>query len=189
MRGEGHNTMVLNPSTGPDQRVSGSARIIRYKSDPTFSYAITDLTAAYSGPVQQVKRGAGLTKDRMIIQDEITPTGPLDLWWFMHTETIASIGDSSGRTATLHTNYPTRRLWCVLASPTEGRFDLMDAKPLPSSPNPKGQTSNWGIEKLTIHLRLTQPSKTTTIAVMMYPLREGQEPPTQLPAVTPLDSW
>lgn len=189
MRAEGHNTIVLHPQTGPDQKVSGSARVTKYKSDPTFSYAITDLTAAYSAPVKEVKRGAGLSKDHIIIQDEVVLIEPLDFWWFMHTETTASIEDSGGRTAILQTNYPTRRLWCALASPTDGRFDIMDANPLASSPNPKGQTSNWGIKKLTIHLRLTQPSKTSTIAVMMYPLREGREPPAQLPAVTPLESW
>lgn len=190
MRAEGHNTIVLNSGWGPDQNTTASTKITRYKSDPSFSFAIADLTPAYSSPanptVQQMLRGIGLSQNHFIVQDEITPAGAIDLWWFMHTGATASVG-SDDRTATLSQGgYSFKRLWCTVMSPSEATFAVMDAKPLPSSPKPSGQASNAGVQKLAVHLRLTVP---TTISVLMYPLQSDQEQPEQLPPITPLSQW
>lgn len=56
------------------------------------------------------------------------------------------------------------RLWCKISG---GAFQLMDAVPLPSSPNPSGQNANSGYKKLAIHL--TQVTN-TTLAVWFVPL-------------------
>jgi len=53
----------------------------------------------------------------------------------MHTRTNAWLSEDA-RVAVL--DQGSARLWCVAVSPSEARFSVMDAKPLPSSPNPCG---------------------------------------------------
>lgn len=187
-RAEGHNTLVLNPTESPDQNILASTKITKYSANPNFSFAIADLTAAYGSTnsiVQAIRRGVGVTKDHVIIQDEIIPSGSLDLWWFMHTDSTIQKGDDD-RTLTLFRTRNYTSLQCSIVSPQEAKFSIMDAKPLASSPNPAGQDANKGIRKLTVHQNLTTP---TTLSIVMYPLQRGQQPPNESPSITPLDQW
>jgi len=83
MRAEGHNTLVLNPSSGPDQNPAATAKITRFESNANKKFAIADLTPAYG---QTLQRGIALLNgDSVIVQDELFPSRPTQLWWFMHT--------------------------------------------------------------------------------------------------------
>jgi len=189
LRAEGHNTLVLNPSKEPDQNPNAFARITRFRSEPEKAFAIADLTPAYFGPskgyLKKSERGiALLDRKTVVVQDEITQIQPIDIWWFMHTlNSLIQLSDEE-RVALLQQG--STRLWCAVASPPEARFTVMDPKPLPSSPNPRGQDPNQGVKKLAIHLN---GATSTRLSVVIVPLNVGQEPPTQLPAVAPLDEW
>jgi hypothetical protein len=191
-RAEGHNTLVLNPSQGPDQDLNAAAKITRFLSEPAKAFAIADLTPAYhkpsNGSLEKLERGVALlNRTTIVVQDEVTEKQPFELWWFMHTKASVRLGEN-GSTAMLERgpSAPRPRLWCAIASPSDARFSLMDAKPLPSSPNPPGQADNSPVRKLAVHL---SGVTSTRLTVVMAPLSVGQEPPGQVLSVIPLEEW
>ena len=184
MRTEGHNTLVINPSGGPDQDPRAAAKITRFKTQTEKPFAIADLAPAYPSYVLKSERGIALpNRNSVIVQDEVTSNQPIELWWFMHTFADVQLNEDKHEAML---DRGSGRLWCAAVSPSEASFSVMDAKPLGSSPNPTGQDQNLGIRKLAIHLKGVT---STRLSVVMVPLAVGQEPPTQMPAVVPLKEW
>jgi autotransporter-associated beta strand protein len=193
-RAEGQNTIILDPGFGPELALNAVAPLIAFQSEPcgSRSIAIYDLTPAHSNVsgVTRVWRGIQLMgkRDQVLVQDEIVSTSGKTLWWFAHYSnpaTAVSI-DPTGTEATL--TQGAERLWCKIVS-GDGTFQIRDATPLPSSPNPQTdpqQNPNTGYKKLAINL---SGVTNTTLAVWMVPLETGENPPTTLPAITPLSSW
>ncbi|MFE5319205.1 DNRLRE domain-containing protein [Paenibacillus sp. NPDC056579] len=186
MRGEGQNVLVINPGQGPEQDDSKSIVINRVESTPQEALAVADLTAAYASEVHKAERGIRLLDNRrqMLVQDEVHAKAPSDYWWFMHTSTDIKEIAKDGSWAMLSKDG--KRLWARILSPSQAKFVMMDPEPLPTSPNPDGQNPNSGIRKLAIHVEDVQNLQ---LSVLMVPLREGEAPPTQLPAVQPLSQW
>lgn len=181
-RAEDHNTLVLNSGPREDQVVTAKTTIERFVDQPGNAFGIMDLTAAYGGKATSVKRGIALRalrgRNRVVVQDEITAEQPLDVYAFAHT--LAGVALSAdGRQAFLKKDGKT--LTARLLSPRQAAFTVMDAVPLPTSPNPAGNTQNSGYRKLAVHL---PNARNVTIAV------EFTEAST-LPktAVKPLSEW
>jgi hypothetical protein len=184
LRAEGHNTLVINPSQEPDQDPSAVAKIVRFVSSPDKSFAIADLTTAYVRHAEKVLRGVMLDKKRrfVLVQDELALKQPGEIWWFMHTPAEVELSDD-GKVATL--TQGDAQLRAVLLSPENARFSVMDARPLPTSPDPSGQNPNKGVRKLAVNLREV---KSATVSVALLPLRKGEEP-RESPSPSPLDNW
>jgi autotransporter-associated beta strand protein len=187
MRAEGQNTLVINPGNAADQVLRARPPVVLFAPEPSAERGavVMDLTSAYARATR-VQRGFQLFNRRrhVLIQDEIRYAAPADVWWFMHfgADKTATL-DPDGTGVTLSRG--SERLWLkILAG--GGRFEVRDATPLPSSPNPEGQNANAGFRKLAIHLPgVTQ----TTLAVYAVPLAGGEPPPASLPAVVPLADW
>ncbi|MCU6711292.1 Ig-like domain-containing protein [Paenibacillus sp. J5C_2022] len=185
-RAEGHNTLIISPSAGPDQDVDSLSPITTTSFNETGgAYAISDLTPAYQKQAASIKRGVALIDERrqFLVQDEIVNKSPSELYWFMHTRASIEISPD-GTSAML--SQDGRQLYVKLLTPGNASFSVMDAVPLPISPNPSGQTSNYGVKKLTIHM---EDVLNETISVWMVPLMPGETPPSVQPAVVPLESW
>ena len=185
-RAEGQNTLVINPNKNPDQNPEANSKIIRFVSQGQKGYAIADLTPAYYPKVNRVLRGIALQKQRqqVLLQDEIQTDTPIDLLWFMHTRADIQIS-KDGKTAMLYQDG--ERLWVKLLNPKPNyRFTVMNAQPLPSSPNPKDQEKNSNLRKLTIELEKIDNEQ---LAVLFVPLDKGQKPPRKLPKVNSLSQW
>ena len=177
-RAEGQNTLVINPNFAPDQNPHAIAKIDRFKSEPDRVYAVSNLTSAYNN-VRKVERSVALLarRQQILIKDDIQADSPLDMWWFMHTEADIRIGDQ-GKTAMLEQDGS--RLWVKLLNPKlRYRFTIMDAKPLPSSPNPKDQDNNSAIKKLAICLKGITNEQ---LAILFVPLDVGENPPKDISA-------
>ena len=102
----------------------------------------------------------------------------------MHTEADIEIG-KNGKTAMLYQDGV--RLWAKLLNPKPNyRFSVMNAQPLPSSPNPKGQGKNTGIKKLTVRLK---DIKNERLTVLLVPLSKGEDLPRKMPKVKSLSEW
>lgn len=178
LRAEGHNTLVLNPKTDPDQAVNAKTRIIRFQSRPDRAFAIADLTPAYRKNAKQVLRGiCFLNRNELLIQDEVKTDKPVDLWWFMHTS--AEI-NCMGNTALLRLG--DKQMTARILSPPGATFESMEAAPLPSSPHPENQNSNKDYRKLAIHLPQAQNLQ---LVVLLTP---GTEIRPQNP-ILPLSKW
>lgn len=183
LRAEGHNTLVINPSKEPDQDPRAEAKIIRFVSRPDRSFAIADLTPAYARHAEKVLRG--LTLDRknrfVVVQDEITLKQQGEVWWFMHTPATVQISDDGKMAILMQGN---AQLRAVLISPENAQFTVMDARPLPTSPDPRGQNPNKGIRKLAVNLKGVTSVR---LSVLLQPVAE--EVTKKLPPLPPLDEW
>jgi len=144
VRAEGQNTLVINPDNGADQNPNATAPIIRFKSDPELAYAITDLSTVYG---MNVQRGIAMVdRQQVIIQDEIYTETPANVWWFMHTRATIELESNS---AVL--SFGEAKLFAEIISPTGATFSVMNAEPLPTSPN-STQGINSIFQKLAIYL-------------------------------------
>lgn len=187
LRAEGHNTLVINPDAGPDQEPAATAPITRYESRPNAAFAIADLSAAYAKQAQSVKRGIALVdRSEVIVQDEIALGKGANMWWFAHTSAEVELIEN-GKAAVLAQEG--RRLMAQLSSaPASARFEVLPARPLPTSPNPSNQASNERTRKLAVRAEgKTGDTITVTVSFVLLP-KEGPVR-SGTPAVLPIDSW
>ncbi len=188
MRPEGQNTLAINPDANAGMDTAGVAPLLAYQTEPggTNSFAIHDLTSVYTG-MSKVWRGTRLmgVRDEVLVQDEIQASPGKTVWWFAHytypTTTVTL--DPDGTSALM--TQGTERMWVKIVS-GGGTFQIKDAVPLPTSPNPAGQNANTGYKKLAINLTNVT---NTTLAVWFVPLSTGEPIPTTLPTITALNTW
>jgi hypothetical protein len=182
LRAEGQNTLVIDPGDGPDQDPRAAAPITRFESKAERAFAITDLTMAYPKSAKRVQRGIALIHRRQVmIQDEVETLAPAEVWWFLHTRAAAKPSED-GRSVILEQG--NAKLHARLLAPEEARFEVLDALPLPTSPQPEGQSRNEGIRKLSIHLKNLTHSR---ITVILTPEAEPKEQGTR--TFQPLSDW
>ena len=187
IREEGHNTLVFNPDKDFSQDPKGDSQIVRFESSPEEALAVADLTDAYRQHADSVKRGYRLFDNRraFLVQDEIRSQRASEVWWFAHgspkTEYVLS---EDGRRVALKRNSKT--CYVSLLAPAEASFIVMDAQPLPTSPNPDIQNPNKGLRKLAVHLPAAQ---NVTLAVLLVPADDTEPEPALQPDVIPLEAW
>lgn len=147
MRAEGHNTLVINPgSSEPDQDTKAFCKISKAETKDRVSTITVDLTPAYTGhKAKQVIRTFALSDQSLTLTDSVTLETPGAAWWFFHTPAMVTISED-GRSAVL--SMQDKQLHVFLASPAEARLAVMDARPLPGSPDPEGQNPNNGASLL-----------------------------------------
>ncbi|MFN3168287.1 MAG: heparinase II/III family protein [Phycisphaeraceae bacterium] len=140
-RAEGHNTLVINPSKDQLMQQAHDARVPVTYDDFTIH---ADLSHAYRADAQ---RAITLDRDndRVRVVDTLSFDAPAEVWWFAHTRARVALAED-GRSATLTRGGEALRV--RLVAPADARFTLMDARPLPTSPDPEGQNPNDGSEKI-----------------------------------------
>lgn len=190
---EGHNTLVINPDGGAQQNIKAYSKIEKMESKQLGGFAIANLTEAYKMQVSDARRGVMLDSNRMrtTIQDEVIFLAPSTAYWFMHTEAEIEVSDD-GQSAIFSKGG--EKLWVGLNSdardgsgePVEARFDVMDAKPLPESPNPAKQLQNEGIRKLFVKLDDVTEMRLT---ITMIPIIGDVEDIDTTAKIVRLDEW
>ncbi len=149
LRAEGHNTLVLNPGKGPDQRSGGFGKITAFQSGPQGVELAADLTGVYPA-AERITRSLSFERGRRLeIRDVVKLRQPGEVWWFVHTR-AAVAPSADGRTLTL--TQQGRTIPLRLVAPVSGRFELGPAKPLPTSPHPPKQAVNKGVTRIAVHL-------------------------------------
>ncbi|MFE5323525.1 heparinase II/III family protein [Paenibacillus sp. NPDC056579] len=189
LKPEGHNTLVINPDPQFQQDQASMSRITGYVSKPQGAYAIADMQPAYARQAESAKRGVLFAdRKRLIVEDEMQLKAPSAFWWFMHTKADVQLAED-GKSALLTQNG--QRLWVTMSYPKDAPipqavFQVMEAKPLPESPNPQGQIANNGIRKLAIRL---EGVKDVRLAVELIPLAKGEAVPKTGQEYVPLSEW
>lgn len=185
-RAEGQNTLVVNPAKGGfDQMIEATGIVEAYGFNSREAFGVMDMSQAYARDAQSAKRGMKLfdNRSKVLVQDEISAAEPAEVWWFMHTAAAVAITDG-GKSAMLTQNG--QRLWAhIAAGPEDAVFQVMDAKPLPWSPNPSVQSSNYGA-KLAIRMKDVTGAR---LAVQFNPLKPGEAPPASYEPVVSLAEW
>ncbi|RKN78984.1 heparinase II/III domain-containing protein [Paenibacillus ginsengarvi] len=188
LKPEGHNTLVFHPDGLFQQEPAAKSRIESFVAKPQEAFAIADMLPAYARTADAARRGVKLAeRQRLIVQDEFRTNTPSDVWWFMHTRASVQLAED-GRSALLTQNG--KRLWVTMTFPKDAPqpavFEVQEARPLPESPNPKGQTPNTGIRKLAI--RLTGATD-VRMAVELVPLGKTEPVPVSGSPFVPLAEW
>jgi hypothetical protein len=183
LKTSGQNTLMLD---GANQDTKAAAPLTVFRTSADTGFAIADLTAAYAGSgATRANRGIALrdNRSRVLIQDEIETSKPVDLTWTMHT--LADV-DIQGDRALLSQGGVT--LEARLLSPPGATFTVEDVEiPPPQQPAP-------GLHRLLVRL----PDVTSVqLAVLFTPSRGSSSgapgagtpgipvPSTGTPALTP----
>lgn len=90
-------------------------------------------------------RPFALSDNALTLTDAIELDGPGEAWWFFHTPAGVTLAED-GRSAIL--SIGEKLLHVLLESPEGARLVVMDARPLPGSPDPAGQNPNNGSKLL-----------------------------------------
>ena len=187
-RAEGHNTIVIDPGTNEDQKVSGDSPIIEYESTDDRVFAITDFRSCYQPKATSAKRGLMLGNNRtaVVVQDEITLADNYDVWWFAHTEVQDVEIAEDGRSAIM--TQDGKRMYVEIVSDQEElKFGLMPAEKLPTSPEwNELERDNSTFQKLYIH---GEQLREFNVAVVFQTLEPGQDEPDYTYVYTALDQW
>jgi hypothetical protein len=166
----GHNTLLID---GKNQDPKAVAPIAAFSSTPARAHAVADLSAAYRGQAQKVRRGIALIDRRQVlVQDEIEGTAGSEITWQMHTRAKIQV---DGSRAVL--SQGGRKLVARLLSPAGAAFTTAAA----DAPPPQAQQPD--VTKLTVKLRGSE--KPLRLAVLFAV--EGSDAPS--PALTPLAEW
>lgn len=151
LRAEGHNLPVFNPNESAGQRLDGFAPIISFSSTPDLATAVVDLSETYGDYVDRLIRTFEMhDRSSVVLIEEMDAKDELELWWSLHTRAEVSL-DSDLRAATFMLNGKQLRVG-IEDGPDVMKFDVVDAGPLPTSPNPE-QADNTGMRKLVIHVK------------------------------------
>lgn len=204
-RGEGHNTIIINPGLLADQPLDKTATISAYKSSSDYGYSVMNMQPIYGEYTNSAQRGVYFNKQNgsLMVRDELTfkdDTTSNNLYWFMHTR--AQIDLSEDKKSAILTNAAGKRLWVGIID-GEQTFSVMDAVPLSTSPNPdeweenkandgsstnpQKQNANTGIRKLAIND--TSANGSWNLSVYMVLLEDGQETPQSVPSNLEISSW
>lgn len=183
-RAEGHNVPVINPDFFHGQDNAGRAVIDRFESNAGGALAITDISEAYQRDAESVVRGLMLTDSRetIILQDEFKMKEKSELYWFMHSGVPITVS-ADGKSATFHGQY--KNMKATLLSDVDGKFEVMPAFRLESSPVPFSDKNDSKVNKLALHL---EGVKDVTISVAFTFHWPELDEPVSFPVV-PLKDW
>lgn len=153
VRAEGHNTIIFNPSAQYSHKYGGRGYMEEFETAGLSAYAIGNMDDSHRDDIGVIshKRGAKLDDMRRVatIQDEIRLAKPAEMYWFAHTRANIQISED-GKSAILERQG--KRLLAKIVNGDGATFSVMDAVPLPTSPQNDKQNKNVGIRKLTIHM-------------------------------------
>ena len=159
LRAEGHNTLAIDPGSGPDQDHLGSGQITSFASSPAGAELTADLTGVYPSSRRVVRSLAFVRGRSLAVTDAIELRESGDVWWFLQTRARAQ-PSADGRSLELSQRGETMRV--ELISPATARFEVGPAEPLPTSPHPPAQAVNTGVTRIAVHLA---GAKDATISV------------------------
>lgn len=199
-RAEGSNTLVINPGVAQgsnheddyqatediliDQVNYSDAPIETANSEPWASYAVVNLTGAYSETADVAKRGYALIDGRnaFLLQDEIKVKSPCDVYSFMHTPADIEVAED-GKSAILSRN--SKKMKATLLSNCDATLLAMDAELLETSPQVE-HTPNTGYRKLAVKARVSGQG---TISVLFTPYYGEDSYSFTMDSIVPLSQW
>lgn len=152
-RTESQSCIVINPSTSGGQNLVSNVGIDDFVSGQSMSYAISDLTDAYSTQVNSYKRGVMLcnNKESLVVQDELTMPDESEVYSFFNIYKPSDIiFGSDGKSAIIEKC--NKKLYVSVDCDEEFTFGVMNCEPLPTSPVPVNPNSpNPDYKKLYIY--------------------------------------
>lgn len=179
-RAEGHNCLVINPSTGFEQQQGKVVPLERYDSNEYGGYVTADMSEVYAD-ADKVKVGYYIDDNMRSVTAayEIKVNKQSDLYWFMHTDAEIIV---DGNNAYL-TKHGKTMMLSLETDAADAQLSVMDAVPLDSSPKAPEQNQNVGFRKVVVKLKADGD---VSFRVKVAPMGEGIS---MKPTDAPIDSW
>ncbi len=158
-RAEGHNTLVINPGSGPDQNRKAQCKVTTFRQTEQLVNASIDLTPAYLPHARRIVRSVEFKRGhhtQITLSDDIALQKPGIIEWFAHTRADIKLTESGHQAMLTQSG---KQFMVRILSPANAVFTIHPAAPLPTSPNPPGQNRNDKVRKLRIHFKNTQNLK------------------------------
>ncbi len=179
-RAEGHNCLVINPSSGFEQQQGKFVPLERYDSNEYGGYVITDMSDVYED-ADKVKMGYYIDDNMRSVTAayEIKLKKESELYWFMHTnaEVIAD-----GNNAYLVKNGK-RMALSFETNASDATLSVMKAEPLETSPKAPQQNQNVGYRKVAVKIKANGE---VNFKIKIAPMGEGIS---MKATDTPIDLW
>eukprot|EP00898_Chlorokybus_atmophyticus_P003979 jgi/Chlat1/4582/Chrsp290S04330 len=187
-RTEGHNTMAISNATQAElravnQEYSAVCPITSMYSSSARSHTIIDLTQAYSG-AQYAARGIALIKDvpapnaRLLVQDEVRFSGPVDILSMYHTRATIQEGASGSRTILL--SQDGGQLNGQILSPNDAYFEIWSCNPFDIGR--ENEDPNTGVVNIVVRSAM----RTAATVAVLWSTSLMDAP---MPVMQPLSSW
>lgn len=155
VRTEGHNAFVIRPRAEDAQEPRSFSPVLSLESGARGARSVVDLTPAYHKDAARARRAFLLGDDRrsVTIRDEIEfLSTEEEFYWFIHTRADVEVCDAS--TAIFRAKGKTL-LVRIASDLADYTLSVMDARPLPTSPDHPNQNKNEGVRKLALHAKKT----------------------------------
>jgi len=169
----GHNTLMIN---GKNQTVNAKASLLRSHFSATRSHVIMDVSEAYIGQADTVKRGVALIKGKQVlIQDEINGIAPGDtVRWGMITRADIELNNNE---AVLRQEG--KELHARILEPVGAHFQIISTQP-----NDQRQKQNPGTCMLAVNS--VAKSEAMSIVIAFTPGNDNHENDVSIKA---LNAW
>ncbi len=155
MRAESHSTLVINPDKKPDQDPTAEGKVVSIQQEDSKVTVETDITAGYARHAKSARRTYELDQKtkKVTVSDKVELKQAGEVYWFFITDADIKLNDD-GRVALLTQDKKT--LQVTLSGQNGARFSILDASPLPGTPDPSMQAKNPDYRRLTIHVNDTK---------------------------------
>lgn len=179
------NELITQRKELDDQNRTAYCCIDEFETGDKAAYVVSDITEAYRDWASSAVRGVGLFDNRRVavIRDEIKLKDSYDIYWFAHTKADITVSED-GKSAILEKDG--KRLWAGIIDGSDGKFEVMEAAPFATSPDPAGQIVNSDYKKLTVFL---DDVTEANIAVAFTALTDGQTEPDTIASVGAISTW
>ena len=152
-----HSTLTFD---GKFQNVDGYAAITEHSDNERFMYAVADLTQAYRGQVEEVKRGVAIVHSQYaVVRDEIRTSHAVTVRWNMVTEAHPAVLDER----TIELTQSGQKLLLKVEQPAKVSMKVWSAK----SPN-SWDADNPGVSFVGFEVQLPADA-TVTLQVKLVP--------------------
>lgn len=167
-RAEGHNICVINPGERYNQVDGKFAQITDFESNEYGGYVIANMDGIYAD-ADTMKTGyyIGDNMRSLTVRNEIDLNKKSTIYWFMHTQADVAVNENNE--VILSQGQESVKLRFA-TNAQNAEVSVMDAKPLPTSPNPEQQNQNAGIRKVAIKL---EASGHLDLTVNLAPMGES----------------
>lgn len=180
-RAEGHNVLVINPDKSIGQLEPRWSYITAKDANQYSGYVAADMSDIYNG-VESLTAGyyVGDDMQTVTIRYEMDLSKESEVYWFMHTKAdLEKIGDiiyMSREGKSMAATY--------VCDAAESEILVMDATPLPTSPQAPEQTKNTGVRKIAVKIK---GSGKVNLTVKLTPLGHGLS--VDNIDTTPINQW
>lgn len=171
---QGNNVLALNPTTDVGQVWNAVVNFSQFETSGRGGFAVVDMKNAYGSYVNSAQRGIKLDTDRsqVVVQDEVDLRGKNDVYWFMHTDTDATVVNN-GKGVILKSNGKTCYL-VLQCNNSSAKFTVEEETPLAGSGVNPAVWSLGKAKRLQIHI--SNASGKLTLGVRFIPMEDENVP-------------